>query len=143
MKQFKQFEITTIKRTAQNVAPLVAKRDKLFKKRDEIQAELDVTIKSIAAFEEPIKVMTGGFSSEELTKRVVNDKGQAKYVLRYPDTVIPPQGNLELDTNPKEGTIDDEALKDIPQGTYTAQRIGKESDLEEEPVKDNIKYDFD
>lgn len=141
MKQFKQFEITTIKRTAQNVAPLVAKRDKLFKKRDEIQAELDVTIKSIAAFEEPIKVMTGGFSSEELTKRVVNDRGQAKYVLRYPDTVVPP-------VEPKEqpncgGEIDDEALKDIPQGTYTAQRIGKESDLEEEPVKDNIKYDFD
>lgn len=118
MKQFKQFEITTIKRTAQNVAPLVAKRDKLFKKRDEIQAELDITIKSIAAFEEPIKVMTGGFSSEELTKRVVNDKGQAKYVLRYPDTVVPPV-------------------------TSEHPNCGEESDLEEEPVKDTIKYDFD
>ena len=40
MKEFSKFEIATIKRTAQNVAPLVRRKNKIKEKMDELYAEL-------------------------------------------------------------------------------------------------------
>ena len=66
MKELSRFELTIIKRTAQNTKSLKTKRDKLVEKIEKAQEELNVINEAIEGFEAPIKTMTGGFTSEEV-----------------------------------------------------------------------------
>lgn len=99
MKEFSKFEIATIKRTAQNVASMVIKKNKIKAQLDELQAEYDQLATMQEQYEAPIKTMTGGYTTEDLVERVVENTGkvdkegrpikQTKYNLKYPETVIP------------------------------------------------------
>lgn len=99
MKEFSKFEITTIKRTAQSVASMVIKKNKIKAQLDELQAEYDQLATMQEQYEAPIKTMTGGYTTEDLIERVVEDTGkvdkegrpikQTKYNLKCPKTVIP------------------------------------------------------
>lgn len=99
MKEFSKFEIATIKRTAQSVASMVIKKNKIKAQLDELQAEYDQLTTMQEQYEAPIKTMTGGYSTEDLVERVVENTGKVdkdgrpikltKYVLKYPKTVIP------------------------------------------------------
>lgn len=99
-KTFSSREIAQIKRTAQNVAPLVAKRDKVLTKVKELYDELETLDTQIDAWETAVKAMTGGYTTNELVSRVVTEtiKEDGKpvktttFILKYPDTVIPPVG---------------------------------------------------
>ena len=100
MKKFTKFEIATIKRTAQNVNPMVTKKAKIAKDILALKEEWDRLDTMQSQYEESIKTMTGGYTTEDLVVKIVEptnsmDKNGnpikiTKYVLRYPDTVIPP-----------------------------------------------------
>lgn len=99
MKEFSKFEIATIKRTAQNVAPLVRRKNKIKEQIAKLQEEYDLLNTQQLQWEQAIVTMTGGYTTEDLVEKVVettnsvdkdgNPVKMTKYVLKYPDTVIP------------------------------------------------------
>lgn len=68
-KELSTRQWATIKRTAQNVLPLIEKRAKL----EKYVAELEATVAQIEGMEYGTKILTGGYTSEEIVKRVVSD----------------------------------------------------------------------
>lgn len=119
MKTFSTREIAQLKRTAQNVAPMVAKREKLYAKVKELYKEMEVLDAQIDAWEGGTKIMTGGYTTSDLVSRVVNvvtaDDGKVtktvSFVLKYPDTVLPPEETIELDP---EASINLPEVEEIP-----------------------------
>lgn len=107
-KQFSKFVIASIKRTAQNVQPLVRKKNALLKKVEEAQEELKMLQAQIDGYQIPIKAATGGYSTEDLVDRVVTTTDKldkdgnpvkiTQFVLKYPDTVIPPTEEAQTNT---------------------------------------------
>lgn len=105
-----QREIAQLKRIAANVNADVIKRDKLVAKRKELDAEIDKLTATIDLSEAPVRVMTGGYTTSDLLKKVVEDTGKVdkdgrplkstKYVPIYPETILPPA---------KEETAEEEA----------------------------------
>lgn len=99
MKKFSKFEIATIKRTAQNVNPMVTKRAKLMEQIKALQDEYDQLAVMQGQYEASIKTMTGGYTTEDLVTKVVETTNSVdkngkpikitKYVLKYPETIIP------------------------------------------------------
>lgn len=97
--KFTSKQIANMKRIAMNVNADLTKRNKLIEKRDELQKEIDRLNKIIDLNELPVKEMTGGYTTEELFIKTVNetDKVNANghtikttsYVLRYPETIVP------------------------------------------------------
>lgn len=100
MKKFTKFEIATIKRTAQNVSPMVSKKRKIAAQIIALKEEYDNLAKMQEQYEASIRTMTGGFSTEDLVNKVVettnsldkngNPVKVTKFVLKYPETVVPP-----------------------------------------------------
>lgn len=98
-RKFSKFEIATIKRTAQSVNPMVSKKVKIKEQIDALQAEYDQLNTMQEQYEASIKTMTGGYGTEDLVDKVIEttsavDKNGkpikvTKYVLKYPETVIP------------------------------------------------------
>lgn len=98
-RKFSKFEIATIKRTAQNVNPMVTKKAKIREQMNALQAEYDQLDTMQEQYEASIKTMTGGYSTDDLVDKVIEttsafDKNGkpikvTKYVLKYPDTVVP------------------------------------------------------
>ena len=100
-KTFSKIEIAVIKRTAQNVAQFVTKKEKLDAKIAELEAEKASLQPIIDSFQGPIKEMTGGYTTEDLVIRKIEGTGkmdaktgkeimQTRFVLKYPETVVPP-----------------------------------------------------
>lgn len=130
MKEFSKFEIATIKRTAQSVASMVIKKNKIKAQLDELQAEYDQLATMQEQYEAPIKTMTGGYTTEDLIERVVENTGkvdkegkpikQTKYNLKYPKTVIPvPCDEGTVISGAGEEAPDDEApaIENVEHGT--------------------------
>ena len=98
-RKFSKFEIATIKRTAQSVNPMVSKKAKIKEQIDALQAEYDQLNTMQEQYEASSKTMTGGYGTEDLVDKVIEttsavDKNGkpikvTKYVLKYPETVIP------------------------------------------------------
>lgn len=110
MKQeFNQRHIATIKRTAQNVAPIVAKKQKVLTKIEQLKVEFEALTAEQESWEAAIKTMTGGYTTEDLVSRIVettiNAEGKeiktTKYVLKYPETIVPVE------------TVDDDTQSDF------------------------------
>ena len=108
MKKFSKFEIATIKRTAQNVNPMVSRKAKIKEQINALQAEYEQLDTMQEQYEASIKTMTGGYSAEDLVEKVIETTGAVdkngkpvkttKFVLKYPETVIP------VTTEETEGT---------------------------------------
>lgn len=100
MKEFSKFQIASIKRTAQNVYPLVRRKEKLLEQIKECSTELEELQAEIDGYQFPISKLTGGYTTEDLVVRNVIDTGKkdksgnpikiTKYDLKYPETIIPP-----------------------------------------------------
>ena len=98
-KKFSKFFVASLKRTAQNVYPLVRQRNKLQKQIEEAQEELNSINVQLDAYQAPIKEQTGGYTTDDLISREVINTGktdkngkpvkQTVFKLTYPDTVIP------------------------------------------------------
>lgn len=90
-KTFTAREIAQIKRTAQNVYPIVAKRDRILTKVKALYDDLSELDAQIDAWEMGVKAMTGGYTTTQLVDRVVDpETNTTKFVLKYPDTITPP-----------------------------------------------------
>lgn len=117
MKELSKFEIAAIKRTAQNVNAMVTKKTKLKEKIDALQAEYNQIEEAQEQFEAPIRKMTGGYGTEDLVEKVIEDTGKldkdgkpvklTKYVLKYPETILPPAMDNE------GGEVDETAVETI------------------------------
>lgn len=97
-KKFSKFDIANIKRTAQMVNPMVTKKNRIAKQITELQAEYDQLTTMQEQYEASIKILTGGYGTEDLLEKVIRVTGQDKngknikvtnYVLKYPETIIP------------------------------------------------------
>lgn len=69
-------QMATIKRVAQNVNPLVIKKNKIAAKIEELKAEYDSLNEEIEGHEMGIKALTGGLISEYLVVKKVEDTGK-------------------------------------------------------------------
>lgn len=96
-KEFSKFEIAAIKRTAQTCAGMIAKFDKLAEKIAILQAEKESIERQIAQWDAPIVEMTGYHIMDLVSRERIktgkdkdgNDIFGSKWVLKYPETVVP------------------------------------------------------
>lgn len=98
-KEFSKFFVASLKRAAQNVSPLVRRKQKLQAEIAEREEEMASIQKQLETYEAPIKEATGGYSTEDLVIRTVEvtdkmDKDGkpvkvTKWNLKYPETIIP------------------------------------------------------
>ena len=124
-KKFSKFFVASLKRTAQNVYPLVRQRNKLQKQIEEAEEELNSINVQLDAYQTPIKEQTGGYTTDDLISREVIDTGktdkngkpvkQTVYKLIYPDTIVPntPPANED---NGQSYIPDAGANNDVPEG---------------------------
>lgn len=76
MKTISLRQMATIKRVAQNVNPLVVKKNKIAAKIDELNAEYNALAEEIEGHEMGIKALTSGLTSEDLVVKKVEDTGK-------------------------------------------------------------------
>lgn len=129
MKEFSKFEIATIKRTAQNVAPLVRRKTKIKEQIAKLQEEYDLLNTQQLQWEQAIVTMTGGYTTEDLVEKVVettnsvdkdgNPVKMTKYVLKYPDTVVPVQEEVQEEVKESEDMYGVEPVTTYPTVTET------------------------
>lgn len=119
-KTFSKIEISVIKSTAKNAAQFVAKKQKVEAQIKEVEEKVAEQIKKRAAekidkleaekagyqaiidsLNAPVKQITGGYTTEDLVDIKKEGTGsldsktgkeimKTVYVLKYPDTVVPP-----------------------------------------------------
>ena len=104
-------ELAQVRRIAQNVDADYQKVGKLNEQIAKLTAQRDELQQGIDEMEAPVIRKTGGFKSTDIYEKTIvpqfNDNGTpktdkdgrqlkvTKYVLRYPDTIIPPVQNEE------------------------------------------------
>ena len=76
MKTLTVRQMATVKRVAQNVNPLVVKKNKIAAKIDELNAEYNALVEEIEGHEMGIKALTGGLTSEDLVVKKVEATGK-------------------------------------------------------------------
>jgi len=133
-KKINKFLAASIKRTAQNVSPLVRRKQKLNEEIEERQKELASIQIQLDTYEAPIKEATGGYTTEDLVVRTVEDTGKVdkdgkpikltKWALKYPDTLVPDTLVPPAEEAAPEST-------EAPEGTEGA---GTEAPGEEAPI---------
>lgn len=105
--------IANLKKTAAIVAADVKKKEKLQKEIREKQEELEAIEKNIEEYQGPVRRHTGGYTTEDLIVKVVkegkpdkdgNPTKSTSYQLRYPETVIPPVNEGDMEVAPVEET---------------------------------------
>lgn len=119
-KEFSKFFVASLKRTAQNVSPLVRRKQKLQAEIAEREEELKSIQVQLDTYEAPIKEATGGYGTEDLVVRTVEvtdkvDKDGkpikvTKWNLKYPETIVPVEETAETaepaDAAPEAGTVE-------------------------------------
>ena len=118
-KEFSKFFVASLKRTAQNVSPLVRRKQKLQAEIAEREEELKSIQVQLDTYEAPIKEATGGYGTEDLVVRTVEitdkvDKDGkpikvTKWNLKYPETIVPVEETAELAKPADEETEETEA----------------------------------
>lgn len=76
MKIISVRQFATIKRVAQNVNPLVVKKNKLMDKINAIREEIEDLNEEILGHEMGVRALTGGLVSEDLIVKKVEDTGK-------------------------------------------------------------------
>lgn len=69
-------QMASIKRVAQSVNPLVTKKNKIISKLDELREEYDSVCNEINGHEMGVISLTGGFISEYLVEKRIEDTGK-------------------------------------------------------------------
>lgn len=109
-KTFNKFQLAMIKNVAKLTSKNLANKEKLLKKIADLQRQLDIEQKCIDGFQTPVKELTGGFTTEDLVDRVIEDTGKmdpatgkavkvTKFVFKYPKTILPPTENNAENNN--------------------------------------------
>lgn len=133
MKEFSKFEIAVIKRTAQNVNPMVTKKNKIRKQIAALSEEYDTLDKMQEQYEASIKTMTGGYSTEDLVDKVIKDTGKVdkdgkpikvtQYILKYPETIIPVSATVDENASADIAAMDEtnEVAEAVPEAEAEAE----------------------
>ena len=66
--ELNRMQLAAIKRAAKNVQPLRSKKARLMQKVDALNQEIEGIDATIEAWENPVRAMTGGYSSEEILR---------------------------------------------------------------------------
>jgi hypothetical protein len=69
-------QFASVKRIAMNVNPLVVKKNKIAARINELNAEYNALTEEIEGHEMGIKALTGGYTSEDLVTKRVEDTGK-------------------------------------------------------------------
>ena len=138
-------QFASVKRIAQNVSPLVVKKNKIAAKIDELNAEYNALIEEIEGHEMGVKALTGGLTSEDLVVKKVEDTGKVdkngcpvkvtKYEPKEGVVVFNEEANVyEINVEEPEfenvnpEVVDDTEKapeRDLPAGTVSAEEIGE------------------
>lgn len=119
-KEFSKFFVASLKRTAQNVSPLVRRKQKLQAEIAEREEELKSIQVQLDTYEAPIKEATGGYGTEDLVVRTVEVTSKVdkdgkpikvtKWNLKYPETIVPVEEIVETrepaDEAPEADTVE-------------------------------------
>lgn len=76
IKELTVRQMASIKRVAQNVNPLVTKKNKIISKLNELREEYDSVCNEINGHEMGVISLTGGFTSEYLVEKRIEDTGK-------------------------------------------------------------------
>ena len=156
-KTFSKIEINTIKSIAKNVAPYVAKKEKLDAQIKEVEEKVAEQIRKraqekiekleiekkayqdiIDSMNETVKRMTGGYTTEDLidSKKEATGSVDSKtgkeifktvYVLKYPETLIP----LTSEETNSEEAEDNEALNnEAAQEEVIEEQVAEDAELQ-------------
>ena len=139
MKTISVRQMATIKRVAQNVNPLVVKKNKIAAKIDELNAEYNALIEEIEGHEMGIKALTGGLISEDLVVKKVEDTGKVdkdgrpikitKYEPKADVVVFNEEANV-YEIHVEEPAIDNvtpETVDDTEKAPETEVKAGEEA----------------
>lgn len=110
IRKYTKFEIASIKRTAESINKLIEQRKKATNKIEELTKKVEDLQSQIDVWDTPIKNMTG-YSTEDLVEKIKEDNGPAKFVLKYPETVVPATEDIiaeDLENVPANIEIDEE-----------------------------------
>ena len=138
-------QFASVKRIAQNVSPLVVKKNKIAAKIDELNAEYNALIEEIEGHEMGVKALTGGLTSEDLVVKKVEDTGKVdkngcpvkvtKYEPKAGVVVFNEEANVyeihveepEFENVNPEVVDDTEKApeRDLPAGAVSAEEIGE------------------
>lgn len=131
MKTLTVRQFASIKRIAQNVNPLVLKKNKIAAKIGELTAEYNDLTKEIEGHEMGVKALTDGLISEDLVTKRVEDTGKfdkdgkpikvTKYEPKEGVVVLNEETNLyEIHIDkPEEGSNNDTDSEEIETGVNT------------------------
>lgn len=113
MKEYTSIQKATVKRTRQNVDSSFEKLNKINAKIEKLQKEKEEFESMIEMMELPIIHMTGYKSTDLCIKTKDEKTGQARFVLLYPETLIPTSIPAIDETEHVEETITDELYEEI------------------------------
>lgn len=127
-------QFATIKRVAQNVNPLVVKKNKLTAKVRELMCEIDSINRQIEGHEMGIKELIGKYTSEDLVEKVVemtdkfDKEGNPIKVTKY----IPRKDLLVFDEKLKVFEIIEQGSEDSDSNLEDLGTPGEGSQVSEE-----------
>lgn len=139
MKTLTVRQFAGVKRIAQNVNPLVAKKNKIAAKIDELNAEYNALIEEIEGHEMGVKALTDGLTSEDLVVKKVEDTGKVdkggkhvkvtKYEPKTGIVVFNEESNMyEIHTEePEVEDVAPEIVDDTEKAPETEVKAGEES----------------
>lgn len=119
-RKFDKFFVANLKRTAQMVSPMVREKDKLIDEINEKYARIDVLRAQIESLDSHIRQECGYGVEDLITREVVNtgklDKAGkpvkvTKWILKYPETIIPPTGEQETPVEVEENPVEDNTME--------------------------------
>ena len=94
----KEINLKILAANAKNVARTLSKFTKtqevILNKIDKLKAEYGSIQNEINTWEEPIRKTTNGLTSSDLIERVTVE-GKSSFRLKYPETILPPNWNIE------------------------------------------------
>jgi len=138
-KVFDKFFVANLKRTAQMVSPMVRRKQKLTEEMSKIQNEIETLDTQIKGMDGHFREITGGYGVEDLIERVVEDTGKkdkdgnpvkyTKWVLKYPETIVPEERETGCCPEP-----DTQHIQDVPfeEATINGEVIMNENNNESE-----------
>lgn len=112
MKEFTSIQKATVKRTRQNVDSSFEKLTKINAKLAKLQEEKAELESMVEMMELPILHMTGYRSTDLCIKTKDEKTGQARFVLLYPETLIPTSIPAIDETEHIEETITNELYEE-------------------------------
>lgn len=134
-------DFAAVKRVAQNVNPLVAKKEKIANKINQLNKEYNDLCQTIEGHEMGIKALTGGYTSEDLLTRVMvetgelDDKGKPK---KTPKWQLKEGVTYNKEKNVYEVNIEEPSVNEV-----NSDEIDDSEKVDEKEINPSVETPFD